>query len=124
MSKSIQIDRAIGNYLRVLRATKNLSQENLADELKLSVAAYSNLERGKTEFTIGRIMQIAGRIMQIARIFKIDWKELIDAAIQGNDQKKNPLYHLEEEVKQLREEMSAIRNSINKTTPRPYKKKK
>ncbi|HAA00251.1 MAG TPA: hypothetical protein DEP18_04020 [Flavobacteriales bacterium] len=117
MSKSIQIDRAIGNYLRVLRATKNLSQENLADELKLSVAAYSNLERGKTEFTIGRIMQIA-------RIFKIDWKELIDAAIQGNDQKKNPLYHLEEEVKQLREEMSAIRNSINKTTPRPYKKKK
>lgn len=117
MSKSIQIDRAIGNYLRVLRATKNLSQENLAGELKLSVAAYSNLERGKTEFTIGRIMQIA-------RIFKIDWKELIDAAIQGNDQKKNPLYHLEEEVKQLREEMSAIRNSINKTTPRPYKKKK
>jgi len=45
--------------LRVLRAEKQLSQENLADMLGLSLNAYSRMERGETEVTLLRVEEVA-----------------------------------------------------------------
>jgi len=46
------------------RLTKNFSQQNMADELDITVAAYSNIERGVTELTVSRLLQIS-RILEI-----------------------------------------------------------
>jgi transcriptional regulator with XRE-family HTH domain len=49
----------IGDRIRVCRAEKKLSQENVAQELGISVTAYSKIERGQTNVSIGRLEQIA-----------------------------------------------------------------
>ncbi|MBI3240580.1 MAG: helix-turn-helix transcriptional regulator [Flavobacteriia bacterium] len=42
-----------------MRLSKNLSQQNVADELNLTVAAYSNIERGVSEINLTRLSDIA-----------------------------------------------------------------
>ena len=49
----------IGERIRILRVIKSLSQENMANELDISVASYSNIERDVTELTVSRLMKIA-----------------------------------------------------------------
>lgn len=43
----------------MLRLSKNFSQQNMADELNLTVAAYSNIERGVSEINMTRLADIA-----------------------------------------------------------------
>lgn len=50
--------RTEGKALRFLRISKGFSQENLADELKLSVSAFSKIERGMTDLTVSRLLLI------------------------------------------------------------------
>jgi transcriptional regulator with XRE-family HTH domain len=50
---------AIGDRIRVCRVEKKLSQENMANEIGLSVTAYSKIERGLSNVSIGRLEQIA-----------------------------------------------------------------
>ena len=52
------INKRIGEEVRMLRLSRNLSQEALADELKISISTLSNLERGQTEFTVSRLYEI------------------------------------------------------------------
>ncbi len=49
----------IGNSIRLARVTKGLSQQNMADELDLTVASYSNIERGVTDITVSRLIEIS-----------------------------------------------------------------
>ena len=53
--KDIPINKRVGDQLRLLRLSRNLSLEALSDELKISVSTLSNLERGETEMTITRL---------------------------------------------------------------------
>jgi transcriptional regulator with XRE-family HTH domain len=46
-------------YIRRARAVKGLSQQNLADDMKISVVSYSKIERGLTELSVARLVQIA-----------------------------------------------------------------
>lgn len=48
-----------GEKIRGLRLLKHLSQENMAEALKISRVAYSDIERGKTDLSESRIKQIA-----------------------------------------------------------------
>ncbi len=48
----------IAEKIRMLRLSKNFSQQNMADELNLTVAAYSNIERGVSEINLTRLSDI------------------------------------------------------------------
>lgn len=52
------INKKIGEEIRMLRLGRNLSQEALADEMKISISTLSNLERGQTEFTVSRLYEV------------------------------------------------------------------
>lgn len=52
------INKRIGEEVRMLRLSKNYSQEALADELGISISTLSNLERGQTEFTVSRLYEV------------------------------------------------------------------
>jgi len=43
------MSKQVSYKIRMERLRKNLSQQNMADELGITVAAYSNLERGVTQ---------------------------------------------------------------------------
>ena len=49
----------VAEKIRIERLRLNLSQQNLADELGITVAAYSNLERGVSEISVNRLFIIA-----------------------------------------------------------------
>lgn len=49
----------VGEIIRDFRVRKNYTQDNMAEELKLSRGSYQNYENGKTEITISRLYEIA-----------------------------------------------------------------
>ena len=49
----------IPERIRKYRALKGLTQQNIADELNLTLAGYSKIERGITEISVNRLAQIA-----------------------------------------------------------------
>jgi transcriptional regulator with XRE-family HTH domain len=54
------VKETVAEKIRLERLRLNLSQQNIADELGLTVAAYSNLERGISEISVNRLTFIAG----------------------------------------------------------------
>lgn len=52
-------NRGPSEKIRLERLQRGLSQENMADLLKLSTTAYGDIERGKTDLTLSRLTQIA-----------------------------------------------------------------
>jgi len=60
---------------------QNLSQENIATELGISIGAYSNIERGKSEVTVTRLYDIA-------RILKTS---ITDLLLSKNDIGEKPV---------------------------------
>ncbi|WP_090772249.1 helix-turn-helix domain-containing protein [Pedobacter soli] len=49
----------LGQKIRVQRLTKKYSQQFMADKLGISQFAYSKIERGKTDITVRRMIDIA-----------------------------------------------------------------
>ncbi|OYQ42908.1 hypothetical protein CHU92_03765 [Flavobacterium cyanobacteriorum] len=60
----------VNDKVRKFRRERNISQENLADELGISQSHYSKMERGKVAIKINVLSQIA-------KILKVDIKELV-----------------------------------------------
>lgn len=57
--------------IKSIRMARNISQEDMAAGMKISQNAYSKLEKGYTQLYFFRILQIA-------EILKLEWKELMD----------------------------------------------
>lgn len=49
----------VAKKIRLERLKQNLSQQNMADELGITAAAYSNLERGVSDITITRLFEVS-----------------------------------------------------------------
>ena len=45
--------------LKALRDNADMSQQDVAEKLHMSQAAYSRMESGETEMTVGRLMRVA-----------------------------------------------------------------
>jgi transcriptional regulator with XRE-family HTH domain len=53
------VKKLIGTRIRKLRESKDLTQENMADELDITAGAYAKIERGETDPSVTRLKQIA-----------------------------------------------------------------
>lgn len=51
-----------GQKIRGIRMLKELSQENMAEMLEMSLRAYGEIERGKTDISDSRLQQIAEKL--------------------------------------------------------------
>jgi DNA-binding XRE family transcriptional regulator len=63
--------KAFGSHVKKLRLTANLTQEQLADEAKISLNTVNTLEAGKLNVSIATCFEIA-------KALKVDTKELFD----------------------------------------------
>lgn len=61
----------IGENIKKFRELKNMTREEMADNLGLSVSAYGKIERNETEVTISRLQQIA-------EILKVDLAQILN----------------------------------------------
>ena len=102
--------------IRKLRESKDFSQENMANDLNITSSAYSKIERGITDPSIGRLAEIA-------KILEVDITYFFqDGEIGKWEEKNNPLYGfatkseltaLNDAIKQLKQELLLIRKELN-----------
>lgn len=85
--------------VRMSRLNRGFSQENMADMLNISTTAYGDIERGKTELTITRLLRIC-------QILSINISELFDSV-----SKNDALIQLENE--KLKIENEKLRLEVN-----------
>ena len=64
------MNKIVGNKLKQLRKSKNLSQEQVADYLCISQSAYARMERGEST-------SWAGHFNRICEVFEISPEELV-----------------------------------------------
>ena len=68
----------LAERIRLCRVSKGLSQQNVADELGITVAAYSNVERGITDVAVSRVFQIAEIFdVPVTRLIEDQEKDLV-----------------------------------------------
>ena len=63
--------------LRVIRAERGLSQENVATLLDMSLNGYAKIERGETDITINKIEQIS-------KVLDVDVADLLQIGTTNN----------------------------------------
>jgi transcriptional regulator with XRE-family HTH domain len=113
----------VGNKIKKLRELKNYSQEYMAQELGMTPAGYSKIERDETEITLTRLNEIA-KILGVdsQNILNFDEKQIFnfnnshqntvgnrEAHVYHNDKLVD---HLEKEVAHLRTENTRLRISL------------
>jgi transcriptional regulator with XRE-family HTH domain len=94
----------LSEKIRLIRLSKNLSQQNIADELGITVSAYSNMERGVTEITIQRLKKIA-------QILQVNLNDLITDNIL-NDQPEIPYNNIPQKINFILNELNSQKKDI------------
>lgn len=94
--KIVDINKQIGGRIRIARISRNLSQDNIAEDLGISVSAYSNMERGVVEITVSRIIQVA-------EILKLNWHFLLGIKVESEMDFETSLQMLTEPTKKTQQ---------------------
>jgi XRE family transcriptional regulator, regulator of sulfur utilization len=79
-------NESIIEKIRLSRINRGFSQENMADMLNISTTAYGDIERGKTELTIPRLLKI-GQILSIELADLLNIESKNDTLIQLENEK-------------------------------------
>jgi transcriptional regulator with XRE-family HTH domain len=107
------VKNKVAEKIRMERLRLNLSQQNMADELDITIAAYSNLERGVTEISISRLNIIATILQQPIVYFLSEEQALEDSPAtyqtkQSSVELTQQVYMLIKEVHQLQSDVKRI----------------
>ncbi len=118
--KAEGINKQIGGRIKIARISRNLSQDSIAEDLGISVSAYSNMERGIVDITVNRIMRVS-------EILKIKWLYLLgvsgetemsfekslqilaEPASRYQTSKTKNTVNIEKEIKFLKEEVGKLK---------------
>lgn len=114
--------------IKKFRELRNLSREQVAAELDMSLSGYSKIERGETELSLGKLNKIASVLgVDVAQILSFDASQVFNISNNENVNagvKTQNVYYgegevlfkytklLEEEVARLREQVSVMKEEI------------
>jgi len=71
----------IGDNIKKFRELKNLTREQIAAELNMSLSNYSKIERGEIDLTISRIYDIAKVIgIDVSQILNFDATQIFNVS--------------------------------------------
>ncbi len=112
----------IGERIRILRTIKSLSQENMANELDISVASYSNIERDVIDLTVSRLIKIA-KILGVkpSEIIEMDKSNIISESDSKSYKSKSAV---EGDVEELKVQLQKLMKEVELLkSPKIVKKK-
>lgn len=108
--------------IKRFRELKNISRQQMADDLDLSLSGYAKLERGEIDVTLSRINQIAGLLeIDVSKLLNFDASQIFNLnnnnLVQGVGTKADIVhYHTDEYlvkyVKILEEEVERLKLEI------------
>jgi transcriptional regulator with XRE-family HTH domain len=117
------VKNKIGERIRRIRSGKGLTLANVAHELDITTGAYAKIERGETDPSIGRLLQIA-------QILDVNITSFLDEELALNDGKpdygyasKSDVENLSHLVNSLIKEIEKLRGELPKTTEKKKGKK-
>jgi transcriptional regulator with XRE-family HTH domain len=117
------VKEKVAERIRIARLSKGLSQQNVADELGITVAAYSNIERGVTDISVTRAFQIADVLsVNPSHLLMESKPELVSDSAHPSDTYSSSLtqqvymliqqvQQLSARIEQLDKELNALKNS-------------
>jgi transcriptional regulator with XRE-family HTH domain len=113
------VKETVAEKIRLERLRLNLSQQNMADELGITVAAYSNLERGISEISVSRLTAIAGILKRNPQwFFETDqpFQQALDSGdnYQVNQSLSNQVFRLIQELQILRSRVDLLESTVKK----------
>jgi transcriptional regulator with XRE-family HTH domain len=115
---------SLGERIRKLRVIRNLSQENMANELNLSTAAYSNIERDVTDLTVSRLVHIA-KVLDINPIqFFDDVNYQVAEIISKNNESNSDIKKVLDELSQLKLNMQKMESELQELKKKQSKLRK
>jgi transcriptional regulator with XRE-family HTH domain len=101
------MNKKVGQRIRMFRAMRGLSQDNVADELGMTTGNYGKMERGEITISINTVAQIS-------KILKVTIAELFDENPYSNLNDPLAAYVTKAEFKQLEKEVNAISKDLEK----------
>lgn len=129
------LQTAIQN-IRKFRELKDITREQMASDLNLSLSGYSKLERGEIEITLKRLCEISDILdIELSQLLNFNPQTIFNITnsqgVQGYDQGGNYHFHTEDRFRekyiQLLEqqlaEMKKMKNSETKEASKNFAKK-
>ncbi|MHA8093238.1 helix-turn-helix domain-containing protein [Aquirufa regiilacus] len=120
----IQLEETPNVYdnIKRFRELKNISRQQMADDLDLSLSGYAKLERGEIDITISRVNQIASLLgVDVSQLLNFDASQIFNLnnnqLVQGVGTKANTVhYHTDEYlvkyVKVLEQEVERLKGDL------------
>jgi transcriptional regulator with XRE-family HTH domain len=112
--------KELSNNIRKIRVLHGLTQENVANDLGISLVAYGKIEQGKTDISYSRLNQIAD-YFQIETLMLFQGVEMSNVVSDSqNYQLKNPdIRRLEKEIAELKTDIQLIKTVLYKPPKKP-----
>lgn len=107
--------KAIGTRIRKLRVSKDLTQDNMATELDITAGAYAKIERGETDPSATRLIQIAEILgVEVAFFFQetINPLQLLDKNTNYGYASQQDFEKLTVSIEWLKREMEKIKTEL------------
>ena len=112
--------------IRKLRESKDYSQQNMADELNISLSAYSKIERAATDPSVNRVAAIAKILEVDITYFFREQTGVINKAEDGSEffgwATKTEVEELAKDIRKMKQEIASLKTGLQK--PAVKKKKK
>ncbi len=101
---------AISNNIRRLRGLRELTQENVANDLGISLTAYGRIEKGKADISLSRLRQIAD-YFEVSESSLLTEKPLVNSVKDSFSYqfKRKELRRLEEELAEIKADLRMIK---------------
>jgi transcriptional regulator with XRE-family HTH domain len=105
--------KTLGEKIKAIRVSKNLTQEDIAYELDMAIGSYSKIERNITDINFSRLEQIA-------KVFKISIVEIVsfgedNKLLKEREKLKVQLQDMEKELREKDKEIISLQKKLLET---------
>lgn len=102
--------KTIGERIRRIRAMKDYTQSNVAEDLGMTTGAYAKIERGETDANVSRLLKIA----EILEVNVCEFFEDSRRAMMVNEDRNPYGYASRSEVEELSKSIQSLLKEIEK----------
>ncbi len=100
-----QSNEIVGKNIRAVRHQHNWSQEDVANQLGISIPAFSKIETGITDINLSRLQQIA-------EIFGISLVQLLSFGESREEYKSSHLQAIRKKLEESEEEVVELQRKV------------
>jgi len=106
--------RILSNNIRRTRVLKELTQENVANDLGISLTAYGRIEQGKTDISYSRLCQIADYFQVGVGAFLHEETTMLNSIndSQHYQYKNKEIHRLEKEIEEMKLDVKLIKTHL------------